>query len=340
MAKLKVGIIGCGKFAYNHLAAIKSRDDVVLAAISDKNEDALRHFSDKAGLHQEDAYTDYHQMLLRGDLNIGAVVTPPSQTFGIAIDCLEHGLHTFLEKPVALSLQDADKLGIAADSASQKSIVAMVDFIYRAEPGFWKLHELVRDGAIGHPISAKFLKMNEVNYDPKFEMSFQSNYFAYKVGPNFMSGSHYVFMVWMLNRLAGPHKVHGFGHKYKDWYLASNDDYNRLNFQDNFSADIGIAWLPTGDRETKTYHHFVEIMGIEGTLRYDPENEVVRLHRPGEEEKAWETPKGSRLKNMWGLLIGSINGNQPELFPDVTVSRSVLDVCIQMNDKISQNTSP
>ena len=316
----------------------RGRVELELIAACDTDKEKLEKFAAQAGIPLGDTYCDASLMMKRGDIDIGIVVTPPEYTAQNTMLVMDAGAHVLLEKPIALSASAAKDLVKALHNPQYQDLVTMVDFIYRTEAGFLKMHELIQNGAIGRPVNAKFFKMNEMNKDPQFEQSFINNYLAHMVGPNFMSGGHYVFWLWMLCGLDGLSTIEGNGKKYHPSYPFSNSDYNRLVFWDNFAAEIGITWLPVADGQTKEIYNVAVVIGEEGTLQYDPGKENVYLYRQEKPKREYCTPKRDRHKKMLELFVDKICGKPVENFPTGLVGSEVLKVISKMNRTVQRNT--
>ena len=110
---MKYVLIGCGRISPNHIAAAKS-SGLEIAGLCDQNPDMMK---DKAlAFHLENVhqYTDYHEMLEKEKPELAAVATESGRHAAIALDCIKAGCHLIIEKPIALSLADADAVIHAA----------------------------------------------------------------------------------------------------------------------------------------------------------------------------------------------------------------------------------
>ncbi len=108
-------LIGCGRIAPNHIAAARS-SGLTVAALCDTDPGAMRALSERMNLCAAARYTDRRAMLddIRPDLV--AIAAPSGEHARIALDCIASGAHVIIEKPIALSLSDADAI-LAAASA-------------------------------------------------------------------------------------------------------------------------------------------------------------------------------------------------------------------------------
>ena len=109
-APLRYALIGCGRISPNHIAAAKANGftfaalcDVVPANMRDK----VVKFDLPPGTPQ---YTDYREMLEKEKPDLCAVCTESGKHAAIALDCIDAGCHLVIEKPMALSIRDADEI--------------------------------------------------------------------------------------------------------------------------------------------------------------------------------------------------------------------------------------
>ena len=107
---MNYAIIGCGRIAANHIAAaIKNGLNIVGLCDIDisKMKKIKKQFSE---LIEVKEYSNYHVMLQEQDVKIVAVCTESGKHASISLDVLDYGCNLIIEKPMALSLEDADKV--------------------------------------------------------------------------------------------------------------------------------------------------------------------------------------------------------------------------------------
>lgn len=106
---MKYALIGCGRISPNHIAAAKQNDLELIALcdiVPENMEDKVLKF-DLGDIHQ---YTDYKEMLAVEKPQLVAIATESGKHAQIALDCIEHNCNLIIEKPIALSLEDADAI--------------------------------------------------------------------------------------------------------------------------------------------------------------------------------------------------------------------------------------
>jgi len=122
---LRAGIIGCGGITERRhgpvLAGMKDR--VEIAALADLAEERVGLMGEKLGIATEHLYRDWEEMLAREELDLVHICTPHHLHEPQAIGALEAGAHVFLEKPMATSLAEADRMIAAAAAAGRKMTV-------------------------------------------------------------------------------------------------------------------------------------------------------------------------------------------------------------------------
>lgn len=93
--------------------------------------------------------TDWRALIARDDVGLVDICTPGDMHAEIAIAALAEGKHVLCEKPLANSVDEAEKMAKAAERARADGVRAMVGFTYRRVPALALARRLVRDGRIG-----------------------------------------------------------------------------------------------------------------------------------------------------------------------------------------------
>lgn len=144
----QVGIIGAGSYGAQHaeaLAALGS-ENVRLAAASRTNADALADFSKQYGTK---GFTDYHDLLADPAVDIVVIATPHHQHTLIAEEAARAGKHILLEKPMAPSLAECDRILSAVRSSG---VMCMVGHVNRFAQPYRVAKQLIDSGEMGQVI--------------------------------------------------------------------------------------------------------------------------------------------------------------------------------------------
>lgn len=108
---MKYALIGCGRISCNHVVSAVN-NDLEICAFCDVERSHAEDKIMKFDLQDRDIhiYTDYKEMLEKEKPELVAIATESGKHAAIALDCLDYGCNLIIEKPIALSLDDADAI--------------------------------------------------------------------------------------------------------------------------------------------------------------------------------------------------------------------------------------
>lgn len=109
---MKYALIGCGRIATNHVKAVLN-NKLEFTAACDTDEEQIEKLLAKHGLEKNASikrYTDYKKMIEENALDLIAVATESGIHAEIALYCIDKGIHCIIEKPIAMSIKDADEI--------------------------------------------------------------------------------------------------------------------------------------------------------------------------------------------------------------------------------------
>jgi predicted dehydrogenase len=141
---LRVGIVGGGGIVYPHLGSMRKINDVRVVAVCDKNEAMARRVADRFGIRSY--YTELAQMLDKEEMEVVDICTPPPTHPALAIQAMKAGRHVLTEKPMALTLEEADEM-IETARASQVQLCVVHNQLFI--PVVIKAREMVASGVVG-----------------------------------------------------------------------------------------------------------------------------------------------------------------------------------------------
>lgn len=142
---MKYALIGCGRISPNHIAAAKA-NELEFTGICDINEEMLREKAAEFELSDVHPYTDYHEMLEKEKPELVAIATESGKHAEIALDCINEGCNVIIEKPMALSLADADAI---IRSAKEKGVKVCVSHQNRFNKSVQKIRKTLEEGRFG-----------------------------------------------------------------------------------------------------------------------------------------------------------------------------------------------
>lgn len=164
---VNVGIIGIGFMGVTHFKALQEVEGAQVAAISTRDAQKLSgdwrsikgNFGDGGGQHDVSKiarYAQWEELLADESIDLVDVCLPTHLHRDVCIAALKAGKHVLVEKPLSLSLDDADAMIAAATQAKR---MLMVGHVLRFFPAFAEAHSIVHGGAFGALLGAHFKRI-------------------------------------------------------------------------------------------------------------------------------------------------------------------------------------
>lgn len=140
---VRVGVIGLGAIGQSLLKAFTANPEVHVTAVCDVDASLADTTARPLGAS---VWTDHRQMLGAADLDLVYVAVPPHYHRAIALDVLSAGRHILCEKPLALTLREAQDMQRAAQAAG---VVHALNLPLHGDPGIETFRRLVEEGGLG-----------------------------------------------------------------------------------------------------------------------------------------------------------------------------------------------
>jgi predicted dehydrogenase len=222
MDNLRVGVIGYGYWGPNLTRNFYELPLADLVAVADLKEERLKQAKAK---HPQITATKHYEELFNLSLNAVVVSTPPATHHQIARECLEHGLHVLVEKPITLKSQDAEDLIQLADS---KGLILMVGHTFEYNSAMFALKKLIDRGELGkiYYIDAARLNLGLFQRDSNV---------LWDLAPHDISS-----LLYLLGQNPISVSAQGMCCIFEGIYDIA---YINLIFPDNIPAYIHVSWL-------------------------------------------------------------------------------------------------
>lgn len=222
MGNIKVGIIGFGYWGPNltrNFSEIPSSD---LVAIADLKEDRLQRAH---SLYPNVTLVREYKELFNMDLDAVVISTPPVTHYPIAKECLEHGLHVLVEKPMTLKSEHAQEL---IDLAHAKGLILMVGHTFEYNSAVLALKQYIDSGELGdiHYIDTARLNLGLFQRDSNV---------LWDLAPHDVS-----ILLYLLGERPVSVSAHGNPCVFEGIYDVA---YVNLVFPKNIPAHIHVSWL-------------------------------------------------------------------------------------------------
>lgn len=267
MNKIKIGLIGCGRIAQEHLKAFANIDNVIIQAMADNVPDKVRSTAEP---YKCSTYTDYRKMIKSENLNAVVICTPPNKHCEMSAFAMSHGLHVFCEKPFALNVIEAERM---CHCAPKNKVILMMASKFRFVDDVVKAKAIIESGLLGK------LVLFENVFCSKIEMSKRWNSKKAISGGGVLidNGTHSVDIARFL---LGPISLiqAQFGCQIQDIPV---EDTARIYFQSSSKVMgmIDLSWSLNKDMP-----NYISIYGTEGTLLIGWNSSQYKLH----EKNKWE----------------------------------------------------
>ena len=152
MDQLTVGIIGTGRISDLHALGYLSSDRAKIVAVCDINQEAALERARKWGVAEERVYTDYHDLLDLKEVDVVEILLPHHLHYQVTLDAMAAGKHVSLQKPMALTVAEADEM-IAAAKKAGVIFKVFENFIFY--PPVQRAKKLIEAGEIGDPLTIR-----------------------------------------------------------------------------------------------------------------------------------------------------------------------------------------
>lgn len=157
---INIGFIGAGDIAGTHAAAIEVLDDARLVAVTDLNFERAKQLAHRYGVT---AVGDVDRLLAFPGLDLVYILTPPQGRSQLIATVAQAGLPIFAEKPLALTLAEADE---AIISTRQANVPLMTGLSHRYHPLAAQAHALIQAGDLGDLVAVWSHRVTHLDVSP------------------------------------------------------------------------------------------------------------------------------------------------------------------------------
>ncbi len=261
MKELKVGVVGCGNiFNLAHKGALKAAEGVRVVACMDIDKERAKT---GAGEFNAKALTSLDEFLDL-DVDVVEVLTPTYTHAELVIQVLKAGKHVIVEKPIALTVEEAKEM---IRTAEREGLHLLVGHVRRFDRRWMVMKEVIKK----RNILPMHIRKSEVQNLP-----FPEDYWYWDEsksgGVALDLGVHVTdFLRWFFE--SEPLSVYAVGKAIKEEAKA-NDTFDHfvmmIEFEGGKTGIAEVSWAyPYPSRYGVFYHH-VDIIGKNGRIRYTP----------------------------------------------------------------------
>ncbi|NRB49620.1 MAG: Gfo/Idh/MocA family oxidoreductase [Saprospiraceae bacterium] len=231
MEKLRVLVVGCGHMGTSHARAYHQLEDFEIVGLVSRRPASRQKLSDELG--GLPMYGDFDEALATAKPDVVSINTYPETHAEYAEKSLNANAHVFLEKPIALTVEEGQKL---VDLALSKNRKMVIGYILRVHPAWAKFIETAQD--LGKPL---VMRMN-LNQQSSGDNWFTHKQLMKSMSPIVDCGVHYVDVMCMMTG-AQPIRVSAIGARLTDEVAPEMYNYGQL--QVSFD-DGSVGWYEAG----------------------------------------------------------------------------------------------
>jgi predicted dehydrogenase len=270
MKPIEVAVIGTGWCGGIRAETLARHPLVKGLHLAETNRVRLEEIKAKTGART--AVGEYRELLSSKEIQAVYIsATPETTHYPMARECLAAGKHVFLEKPIALTLEEADELIELKDA---KNLKFTIGYSQRFNPKYAYVRQCIRDGTIGKPVSALVSRHITRSLGKKISG-------RVKLSPAAMESTHDLdFLLWCLEP-ARPVRVYSqvnYGAmREAGAEMVPDTQWITVTLDSGLTFVVGGGWsLPLGYPNFSTT--WIEMVGTEGAIMVDDSHRDVVLN--------------------------------------------------------------
>jgi len=302
-----VVLVGCGHIGRQHIQDIYYKEQIHLIGVVDVDAERAQEF---CSMYNADSWSvDYHDYLVRSDVDIVIVATYVNTHLSIVKDCLFNKKHVICEKPIGRTMQEGKEFANLVKASDCKVLVAHV---LRHNRTYQKVAEVIQSGIIGNLTLIRMVQNHHCKDWDRYKKLLTD------CSPIVDCGVHYIdVMQWFTGTPVT--KVSGFGSMIDRDLPEGVYNYGMINVQLQNGC---IGYYEAGWSRNLASGNLKEFIGVKGRIsiilnanRYKDieEGDLIELYLNESNEYKTINCK-SEYKNMWGQmkkLIEMIETNAP-----------------------------
>jgi predicted dehydrogenase len=274
--------------------------------VADLNKERLAKI--KASYSQITVTKDYKE-LFNQDLDAVVIATPPATHYSLAKECLEHGLHVLVEKPITLKSQHAEEL---IEISKKNNLILMVGHTFEYNAAVHTLKNLIDSGELGQIYYVDAARLNLGLFSRDLNV-------LWDLAPHDIS-----ILLYILGR--APLSVSAHGMPFVNEGIQ-DVVYMNMVFPDNILAHIHVSWLdPCKVRR-------VTVVGSKKMVVYnDVESlEKIRIYDKGVDKPPYTDTFGDfQLSYRYGDVV----------IPNIRLAEPLQKECQHFLDCINNHSDP
>lgn len=259
MTTLGVGVVGAGLWGQNHAKVFSTMPEARLLAVCDSDPARAEAMVVKYG--GAAAYACIDDLLRHPGVEAVSIATPDFAHADLILAALAAGKHVLSEKPLATTVEEAERVHAAVVGSSSKF---MVDFHNRLNPPFVEARRTLQSGGIGRPVHA-WARLSNTLFVPTEMLSW-----AARSSALWFLGSHLIDILRFVlsQEIVRVYSVKRRGHLEQLGVATDDAHLSTLEFSGGTVAQIENSWVHPKDGPM-VYDFKMEIYGTDGAVQVD-----------------------------------------------------------------------
>lgn len=312
---VRIAVVGTGIIGMSHLEAIKNTGVCTLCAVCDINDAKVKEI---AKHYQVPYFTDYHEIVKQVDVDAVIINLPHYLHCESTIFFLEHGVHVLVEKPMANTTEECQRMISASDKSNRKLAVGHVQRYYKANK-FVK--EAIETGKYGSLCMIN--GMRSINYfnDARPKWFLDKALAGGGIGMNY--GAHALDTLFYVTGETMPEVTSSYGNAKTRYDIEGHVQF-MLRFPDGLSMCETLSGYNLSGHEVVYYF-------TDGVLKVKDGSELFQITDDG-----WKMIEiGEDGATMERQLIDFVNylENKPNMICDGLEGKAVISVLEEMYRK-------
>ena len=276
---LRVALVGCGQIADAHLQEIAKTDTGRVVAVCDAHSDLAYQAAARFAVPSQ--FTDLGAMLAGAKPDVVHITTPPHTHLPLALDCIEAGVHVYVEKPFTLDLREADQL---IGAAARRGVQVCVGHDQLFQPVWQQCLALIRSGDLGDVVHLDCVRGYDLNGPYGALIASEPGHWIHRLpGGIFQNVMSHVVCLLTPFISASSASAHAM------WFATDTRSTLPTDLR-AFLRDRNVTASITMSSQARPVQRLVRVCGTRKTLEVDFESGLIR------------TTSASRLPGAFGRL--------------------------------------
>ncbi len=271
MDELRVGFIGAGRISDLHALEYLVNPRARIVAVCDINPEIAARQGRAWGLPEDRVFTDYHDVLALPDVDLVEILLPHHLHYRATLDAAAAGKHISLQKPMALTVAEADEMVAAAKKAG---VIFKVFENFIFYPPVMRAKALIEAGEIGDPLTIR-IKSNAATSPNAWHVPAAAQQWRFTPeecggGPLVFDDGHHKFsLAWFFMGSVAEECHAWIGQtEVGPGYVLDSPAIVSWKFPGNRYGSLEVVWSPDLVLDTNHYAQDdrIEITGTKGVI--------------------------------------------------------------------------